>query len=88
MRSFAEDGQVRKRRWWRLLKSSIIAYAAIGLALAAGLNFRGFLSGAPTALSLGESLPGSMLIWFWWFCVPALTWPVLGYWMLYHWLSR
>jgi hypothetical protein len=44
--------------------------------------------GAPTAFSSGGSLQGTMILWFWWFFVPVLTWPAFLYWTLYHWLVR
>jgi hypothetical protein len=84
--SFANDGQGHPSRWRRPVRASLAAYVAIGFVLACVINIKGLLVGAPTAFSFGGSLQGMALLWFWWFFVPALIWPALVWWTIYHWL--
>jgi hypothetical protein len=84
--SFANDGQRRPSRRWRAVRAWLAAYVAIGFVLACVANIKGLLVGAPTAFSFGGSLPGTALLWFWWFFVPALIWPALVWWTIYQWL--
>jgi hypothetical protein len=86
--SIVNAGHGHPTRWWRPIRWFLLGYVAIGLAASCAINLAGLIMGAPTAFTSGGSLQGTMILWFWWFFMPALTWPVFLYWTLYHWLFR
>ena len=54
----------------------IIAYLAFGLSLSAAQNLGGAVSGHLSAFVWTGSIVGNATLLFWWFLVPAVTWPV------------
>lgn len=70
--------------WRRRLARGMLIYLAIGFALSTAQNIWGRAAGEPTAFIWAGSWRDQTLLLFWWFLVPALTWPVDIYWTLYH----
>jgi len=61
-----------------------LAYVIVGLALSVTQNLIGLLRGGLSAFAWTGSLADQARLVWWWFAVPALTWPVDLYWTLYH----
>lgn len=74
--------------WRRRLARGVLLYLAIGFAISIAQNLWARAAGEPTAFAWTGSWSDQALLLFWWFLVPALTWPVDLYWTLYHRLGR
>jgi hypothetical protein len=62
----------------------IFTYLAIGFLLSFLQNLSGAIMGGPSALVWAGSVKNNAILLFWWFFIPALTWPIDLYWTLYH----
>ncbi|OLA98146.1 MAG: hypothetical protein AUH19_01430 [Verrucomicrobia bacterium 13_2_20CM_55_10] len=76
----------RKRRWQRLVLRFIAIYLGIGFSISFLENFSAAATGGLSAFVWTGSLKGNAVLLFWWFIIPAITWPVDVSWALYHWL--
>ncbi|HXO92540.1 MAG TPA: hypothetical protein VN825_00305 [Candidatus Acidoferrum sp.] len=74
----------KKRRWRYLVLRLIAIYLGIGLAISCAGNLWGATTGGVSAFVWTGSLKGNAILLFWWFIVPAITWPYDLYWALYH----
>ena len=63
-----------------LLVRLAIGYLCSGFIIALYQN----LAGELTAFAWTGSIAGNLVLFFWWFLVPALIWPWDLFWGLYH----
>lgn len=70
--------------WRRRLTRGALIYLAIGFAISITQNLWARAAGEPTSFAWVGSWHDQAVLLFWWFLVPALTWPVDLYWTLYH----
>lgn len=73
------------RKGWRRFALQFIAiYLSVGFFLSLGTNVLAAATGGPSALIWTGSFKGNAVLLFWWFVIPAITWPIDLYWALYH----
>ena len=66
------------------MKRAVVAYLSIGLLLSGAENIWALCTGGPTAFVWTGSVQDNAVLLFYWFLLPALTWPIDVYWTLYH----
>jgi hypothetical protein len=72
------------KRWRRTSGRVLLVYLSIGLFLSCAQNVQGLVTGDPTAFAWTGSLRDNIIILFWWFLVPIVTWPIDVFWTTYH----
>ena len=72
-----------KKNWRRLVLHIVAIYLGIGFSISFAENVWGAATGGLTAFVWTGSLKTNALLLFWWFIVPAITWPYELYWTLY-----
>jgi hypothetical protein len=70
--------------WRHFILQFIAIYLSVGFFLSLGTNVLGGATGGPSAFVWTGSLKGNAVLLFWWFIIPAITWPIDLYWTLYH----
>jgi hypothetical protein len=70
--------------WRRGVTYLVLIYLAIGFLVSFVENIWGVIKGGPSAFIWTGSLAENAILLFWWFIIPALTWPIDLYWMIYH----
>ncbi|OGI63721.1 hypothetical protein A2914_00910 [Candidatus Nomurabacteria bacterium RIFCSPLOWO2_01_FULL_41_21] len=68
----------------KTIKQIAIFYLGIGLVISLVLEIKGLFISGPSAFIWTGSLSGNIITFFWWFVVPALTWPYDLFWTVYH----
>jgi len=62
----------------------IAIYLGIGFSISFAENVWGAATGGLSAFVWTSSLKTNAVLLFWWFIIPALTWPIDLYWTRYH----
>jgi hypothetical protein len=75
---------MRKHIWFHSLERLIAVYLVVGFGISFIQNLWGLFLGGPTAFVWRGSLKETIILLFWWFIYPALTWPVDLFWTIYH----
>jgi hypothetical protein len=70
--------------WRRRVTYLVLIYLAIGFIVSFVENVWGAIKGGPSAFIWTGSLAENAILLFWWFIIPALTWPIDLYWIIYH----
>ncbi len=70
--------------WRRVVTRLGLAYLAIGFSISVFQNAWAAIRGGPSAFVWAGSLEGTLILFFWWFLVPALAWPYELFWAIYH----
>jgi hypothetical protein len=63
---------------------ALIVYLLIGLSISTAENIYGYFIGAPTAFVWTGSILNNLILFFWWFLVPCIIWPIDLYWTVFH----
>jgi len=54
-----------------------ILYVAVGIATSVINNLMALTQGEPTAFAWTGSIWDNLVLFFWWFLIPALIWPLV-----------
>jgi hypothetical protein len=73
-----------RKSWRRRILQFIAIYLSIGFLISFGENLWGAAAGGLSAFVWTGSLEDNAVLLFWWFIIPAITWPIDLYWTLYH----